>query len=65
MKKLLVAMITGAALAWFFDPANGTQRRDALRNQMGQGPSDRAASPAPAPVTPVTDHAGAPLRSTS
>lgn len=63
MKKLLVAMITGAALAWFFDPANGTQRRDSLRSQVGQGPSERAA--APAPVTPVTDHAGAPLRSTS
>lgn len=63
MKKLLFAMLVGAALAWFFDPANGTQRRDSLRSQLDRGTPDSYASPAP--VTPVTDHAGAPLRSTS
>lgn len=34
MKKLLLAMAIGAALAWFFDPDNGSGRRDALRKKL-------------------------------
>lgn len=36
MKKLLVAMVLGAALAYFLDPDNGPRRRRACRR--GQQP---------------------------
>ena len=34
MKKLLVAMALGAALAWLFDPDAGSRRRDAVRSKL-------------------------------
>jgi hypothetical protein len=34
MKKLLLAMALGAALAWLFDPDAGSKRRDALRRKL-------------------------------
>jgi hypothetical protein len=50
MKKLLLAMAIGAALAWLFDPDAGSKRRDALRRKLDQR---GIASPAtPAPTTP-------------
>ena len=36
MKKLLVAMAIGAALAWLFDPENGSQRREQLRRKIDE-----------------------------
>ena len=46
MKKLLVAMALGAALAYFFDPANGTQRRTSLQRKLDQDRGSSATSPA-------------------
>lgn len=34
MKKLLIAMAIGAALAWLFDPDNGPGRRDTVRRRL-------------------------------
>jgi len=36
MKKLLLAMAIGAALAWLFDPDAGSKRRDALRRKLNE-----------------------------
>jgi hypothetical protein len=36
MKKLLLAMALGAALAWLFDPDAGSRRRDALRRKLDE-----------------------------
>lgn len=49
MKKLLVAMALGGALAYFFDPANGTQRRTSLQRRLDQG----SGVATPTPVRPV------------
>ena len=48
MKKLMLAALVGAAAMWFYDPANGTQRRDALQRMINRdrpGPVD-----APSPI---------------
>ncbi len=42
MKKLMFAALVGAALMWFFDPANGSQRRDSVQRKLNQG---RTAAP--------------------
>ena len=34
MKKLVIAMAVGAALAWAFDPDNGSRRRENVRHQL-------------------------------
>ena len=34
MKKLVIAMAVGAALAWAFDPDNGSRRRERVRQQL-------------------------------
>lgn len=34
MKKLLLAMAIGAALAWLFDPDNGPRRRDTVKRRL-------------------------------
>ena len=34
MKKLVIAMAVGAALAWAFDPDNGSRRRENVRRQL-------------------------------
>jgi hypothetical protein len=50
MKKLMLAALVGAAAMWFYDPANGSRRRDALQrtlNRANPGPTD-----APAPIAP-------------
>jgi len=36
MKKLLIAMAIGAALAWFLDPDTGSRRRDTLRRKLDE-----------------------------
>jgi len=48
MKKLMLAALVGAAAMWFYDPANGPQRRVALQRMLNR---DRP-SPADAP-TPI------------
>ena len=50
MKKLMFAAAVGAALMWFYDPANGTQRRDAMQRKFNRGTPGIPAEP-PAPVT--------------
>lgn len=36
MKRLMLAVILGAGLMWFYDPANGVQRREALQRTLGR-----------------------------
>jgi hypothetical protein len=51
MKKLLLAMAIGAALAWLFDPDTGSRRRDMLRRKLDErGLIRPAAAPAAAPA---------------
>lgn len=54
MKKLLIAMALGAALAWLFDPDNGARRRDSLRHKLEERGLTPPAPPLPEPG-PVTD----------
>ena len=51
MKKLLVAMALGAALAWLFDPDTGVRRREQLRRKLDERGLTGAGS---APVIPPT-----------
>lgn len=37
MKKLMLAAFVGAAAMWFYDPANGPQRREALQRMINRG----------------------------
>jgi len=39
MKKLMFAALVGAAVMWFYDPANGSRRREALQRKLNGGPS--------------------------
>ena len=39
MKKLILAAAMGAGLMWFYDPANGAQRREALQRTINKGTS--------------------------
>jgi hypothetical protein len=51
MKKLMLAALVGAAAMWFYDPANGSQRRAALQRML-----DRAnPSPVDAPIPGVAE----------
>jgi hypothetical protein len=50
MKKLLLAMAIGAALAWLFDPDAGSKRRDALRRKLDE--RGLSGSTTSAPMTP-------------
>jgi hypothetical protein len=34
MKKLVISMALGAALAWAFDPDNGSRRREDVRRRL-------------------------------
>ena len=57
MKKLLVAMALGAALAWLFDPDAGSRRRDALRSKLensGARLGQARRHPHPARPSPTT-----------
>ena len=56
MKKLLVAMALGAALAWLFDPDAGSRRRDALRSKLENSGLGSAKPSAPAPRSTVADN---------
>jgi hypothetical protein len=47
MKKLMLAAFVGAAAMWFYDPANGPQRRDALQRMINRGNPGRVTAPAP------------------
>jgi hypothetical protein len=57
MKKLVIAMAAGAALAWFLDPDNGSHRRDSLKRTLQDKGliSPTGSSPSPAPTTVDTD----------
>jgi len=44
MRRLRLLLL-GAALAYFFDPDNGTSRRKALVKRLAQARSDRVAKP--------------------
>jgi hypothetical protein len=57
MRKLLLAMALGAALAWLFDPQSGSRRRDALRRKLDERGLTRPAMPAPAMPTSLADEA--------
>ena len=35
----MLAAFAGAALMWFYDPANGPQRRDSLQRALNRGNS--------------------------
>lgn len=56
MKKLLVAMALGAALAWLFDPDAGSRRRDALRSKLDNSGLRSAKPSVPTPRSTVTDN---------
>ena len=47
MKKLMLAAIVGAAAMWFYDPANGPQRRDALQRMINRGHPSPVDAPTP------------------
>jgi hypothetical protein len=64
MRKLLIAMAIGAALAWLFDPESGSRRRDALRRKFDERGLGRPAMPPPAMPTSLADEAPT-LRSAS
>ncbi len=49
MKKLLLAMAIGAALAWLFDPDAGSRRRDSLRRKLDERGLIRPVSPSVMP----------------
>jgi hypothetical protein len=53
MKKLLLAMAIGAALAWLFDPDAGSRRRDMLRRKLDERGLIRPGSAPTAPPTLV------------
>ena len=51
MKKLIVAMALGAALAWLFDPDNGVRRREQLRHTLDErGLTGKGSPPVVAPT---------------
>ena len=47
MKKMMLAALVGAALMWFYDPANGPQRRDALQRTLNRGYPSPVDAPTP------------------
>lgn len=54
MKKLLIAMLIGAALAYLFDPDNGVRRRDDARRKVESfRKTAPEPEPAPAPAAPI------------
>jgi len=58
MKKLLLAMALGAALAWLFDPEAGSKRRDSLRRKLNErGITGKGAPAAPGTPPPLVDDA--------
>jgi len=57
MKKLLLAMALGAALAWLFDPDAGSKRRDSLRRKLDERGLTGATTPAPMTPTGIVDDA--------
>ena len=44
MKKLMFAALVGAAVMWFYDPANGSRRREALQRKLN-GESSGSVTP--------------------
>lgn len=52
MKKLMFAALAGAALMWFYDPANGAQRRQSLQRKINPDQSDAVA---PMRIADATD----------
>jgi len=57
MKKLLLAMALGAALAWLFDPDAGSKRRDSLRRKLDERGLTGATTPGPMTPTGIVDDA--------
>ena len=54
MKKLLFAMLIGAALAWAFDPDSGSRRRESLRRKLDETGLTKASPPASSSATRST-----------
>jgi hypothetical protein len=50
MRKLMLAALVGAAVMWFYDPANGPQRREALQRMVNR--SNLSPVDAPPPLAP-------------
>ncbi len=50
MKKLLIAMAIGAALAWAFDPNQGSRRREQVKHRLEEK-GIISSTPSPAPVS--------------
>lgn len=49
MKKLMFAALAGAAVMWFYDPANGAQRRDSLQRKLNRGQQGATLTPVRVP----------------
>jgi len=43
----MLAALVGAAAMWFYDPANGPQRRDALQRKLNRANPSPVSAPAP------------------
>ncbi len=63
MKKLLIAMALGAALAWLFDPDAGSRRRASLKRKLDQQGVTGRATTSPTAPTIVTEPAPAAVAS--
>lgn len=55
MKKLLFAMLIGAALAWLFDPDSGPKRREGLRTKLDDAGLTKSSSPSKSSTFGSTD----------
>jgi hypothetical protein len=51
MKKLVIAMAIGAALAWAFDPDQGSRRREQVRRQLADKGLLGSSDPGPADLS--------------
>ena len=51
MKKLVLAMAAGAALAWLFDPDNGSHRRESVKRTLQE---KGLMTPPPSSTEPTT-----------
>jgi hypothetical protein len=56
MKKLLFAMVVGAALMWMLDPDAGSRRRAAVRRKLDEMGVTGPSTAPPAVPTAVTDY---------
>jgi hypothetical protein len=51
MKKLVIAMAIGAALAWAFDPDQGSRRREQVRGKLADKGLLGSSDPEPADLS--------------